>query len=510
MRLFLIGLIGLLVSGCAQVGFLSGGEKDEYAPVPNINPENGQTQFKGNSIEFTFNEYVTLNNPKENIFIMPQVDGIQTNLKKKTLTVSWTETLLPNTTYVLYLNNAAKDLHEGNDSLMTYVFSTGSEIDSLNYEVDVVDAWTNEPLKNVFVGLYADTATQSPLYFSRSNVQGQVRFTNLKSGTYKVRSFPDEDKDRKPNKIEKRGFRESMLILDSSVVDTLPVRLSAPENKKVRNAAFVGPGLIGVGASFPIEEAEFRIMGNLLPNRFVVHADSLLLSFCPDTLVRAELEVKHDFSTDTLRIAMSKREKEKTLTWKSETIKKGLAPHQRLELEINDLITSFNKENILIQDLADSSTIEVQTIRTEFNRLILEFDRKQRKSLELKLGPGAVTGACGKGSEPLQQTILLKSEKDFGSLAVKFLGDELPLIIELLNGNTVIERKQGSSMNSLHFNQLEPGEYSFRVIVDSNENGRWDVGEETENRQPERVLYFSTATKVRGNWESEVELDLNQ
>ena len=153
MRLFLIGLIGLLVSSCAQVGFLTGGEKDEYAPVPKTNPENSQTLFKGNSIEFTFNEYVTLNNPKENIFMMPQVDGIQTSLKKKTLTVSWTETLLPNTTYVLYLNNAVKDLREGNDSLMTYVFSTGSEIDSLNYENDVVDAWTNEPLKNVFVGL---------------------------------------------------------------------------------------------------------------------------------------------------------------------------------------------------------------------------------------------------------------------------------------------------------------------------------------------------------------------
>jgi hypothetical protein len=104
----------------------------------------------------------------------------------------------------------------------------------------------------------------------------------------------------------------------------------------------------------------------------------------------------------------------------------------------------------------------------------------------------------------------LKSEKDFGSLVVNFLGDEVPLIVELLNGNTIIEQKQSSSMNPLYFHHLEPAEYSFRVIVDSNENGRWDVGEETENRQPERVLYFSTVTKVRGNWESEVELDLNQ
>jgi hypothetical protein len=35
------------------------------------------------------------------------------------------------TTYAIYLNRTVKDVHEGNDTLITYVFSTGKWIDSI-------------------------------------------------------------------------------------------------------------------------------------------------------------------------------------------------------------------------------------------------------------------------------------------------------------------------------------------------------------------------------------------
>ncbi len=510
MRLFLVGSVITLLTGCAQVGVLSGGEKDETAPVPTTRPEQGQTQFTGNSIEFTFDEHVTLNNPKENIFMIPQVNGIQAVLKKKTLTVRWNETLLPNTTYVMYLNNAVKDIHEGNDSLMTYVFSTGEMIDSLRYEVELVDAWSNEAMKNIFIGLYSDTNTTSPLYFSRSNSRGQVQFTNLKSGSYTVRAFPDEDKDRKLNRSEMRGFRESTLVLDSSIIDTVPIRLSKPVELKARNPSFIGPGLIGVGAPFSLESARFEILGQQVTRILPIHSDSLLLGFCPDTLVRAELLVTHQYGSDTLRFSTPKREKEKPLIWKSEASKKGIGPHQNFEFELNDVITSLDKERIQLMDLTDSSSLEILSAQFDFNKIRIEFDRKNRKSVELKLSPGAVVGACGKPSEALQQVIQLKSEKDYGTLFVKFISDDRPLIVELMEGNSVVERKRCSSIEGIRFDRIEPAEYSFRVIHDQNNNGRWDVGDEAENRQPERVFYFTTTTKVRGNWESEVELDLSK
>ena len=113
----------LLLVSCAQIGTLTGGDEDLIAPIPsNITPPQETSHFSDNSVEFTFKEFVSLNNPQQNIFIVP-ADVIPTaSLTKKTLTVTWGDSLKPNTTYVLYLNNAVKDVSEGNDSLMTYVF----------------------------------------------------------------------------------------------------------------------------------------------------------------------------------------------------------------------------------------------------------------------------------------------------------------------------------------------------------------------------------------------------
>jgi hypothetical protein len=47
------------------------------------------------------------------------------------------------------------------------------------------------------------------------------------------------------------------------------------------------------------------------------------------------------------------------------------------------------------------------------------------------------------------------------------------------------------------------------VIDDKNNNGRWDTGDLKESIQPEQVYLFSTPSKVRANWEIEVELNAN-
>jgi hypothetical protein len=44
------------------------------------------------------------------------------------------------------------------------------------------------------------------------------------------------------------------------------------------------------------------------------------------------------------------------------------------------------------------------------------------------------------------------------------------------------------------------------VILDQNKNGVWDTGNLTLGSQPENVLWFSSPTKVRANWEVDVSL----
>ena len=55
---------------CANVVSPSGGPKDTIPPVVlSAMPENQSTNFQGKEIHITFDEYVVLNNPNNNIFI---------------------------------------------------------------------------------------------------------------------------------------------------------------------------------------------------------------------------------------------------------------------------------------------------------------------------------------------------------------------------------------------------------------------------------------------------------
>ena len=54
--------------------------------------------------------------------------------------------------------------------------------------------------------------------------------------------------------------------------------------------------------------------------------------------------------------------------------------------------------------------------------------------------------------------------------------------------------------------ELLPGEYSFRIILDINNNGRWDVGNLKSRTQAEKINAYTKPTKVRANWEIDLEL----
>jgi hypothetical protein len=50
---------------------------------------------------------------------------------------------------------------------------------------------------------------------------------------------------------------------------------------------------------------------------------------------------------------------------------------------------------------------------------------------------------------------------------------------------------------------LKPGNYLFKIIVDKNNNGKWDPGNYIKKLEPEPVTYFQKVINVRANWEIE-------
>ena len=127
------------------MGTITGGPRDETAPKPVeelMEPKNATTNYTGNSFVIPFDEYFQLNNPAQTIRMVPPHATVQAEMRKKTLYLSWEDTLEANTTYAIYLNGTVKDLTEGNDTTLQIVFSTGPVLDTTSYTLAIVDAFT--------------------------------------------------------------------------------------------------------------------------------------------------------------------------------------------------------------------------------------------------------------------------------------------------------------------------------------------------------------------------------
>ena len=168
--LILVGacLLPLFFPSCANTTQApSGGKKDTIPPlIIDIKPLPGAVNVpvEGASFVFTFNEYVTIKTPA-NIFLSPPLARQpKSRLRGRNLVVSFEEPLQPETTYTLSFTNAIADANEGNMFPgYTYVFSTGSKIDSMMITGTVVDCNTLAPVKDATVLLHRDLADSAAL-----------------------------------------------------------------------------------------------------------------------------------------------------------------------------------------------------------------------------------------------------------------------------------------------------------------------------------------------------------
>src|SRR5438045_5887840 len=109
--IFLLPKILVLTSGCAQIVAPTGGKRDSIPPVLlTANQPLRTTNFKGNRITLNFDEYIVVDQLRENLLVSPtpKLDPY-VDFKLKTVTIKLRDTLQPNTTYTIDLGNALKD-----------------------------------------------------------------------------------------------------------------------------------------------------------------------------------------------------------------------------------------------------------------------------------------------------------------------------------------------------------------------------------------------------------------
>lgn len=511
-RFYLIVLITLVVSSCAQVGTISGGDEDVVAPQPRtskVNPPNESTNFNSKRVEIPFDEFITLSNPSENIRIVPPHAVLKAEMKKKSLVISWEEELSPNTTYAIYINNAVKDITEGNDTIMQYVFSTGNELDSIKYAVKVIDAWTNLPVEKCIVGLF-DPVTNEIKNFTETTKNGEALLNYIKADNYQLFAFSDVNKDLVIQDHERVGFQiDRSVDINYSTIDTVPIRVFTPAPKpKIRTKKYIAPNSIVIGSTVPIVNEMIYLNGvQLNTNRYVKIKEDSLKLFLPesDVLVN-EVIITSDELIDTASVRSSVSKTPTAIIVTSLKSNNNFAPSEKVAFETNSFITGVDTSLIRVFLKKDSIYIHDYTYTLNHNVLTIDLDKSLYKELEFQFLKGAIR-CDGGDSEDQKVNCILNEERNYGSLDLNLSYYSSPVLLQVYHNNKPIKLLSiKDSYGNVSIEELEPGEYTFKIILDDNMNGKWDTGNKETYLQPEKVDLYTTPTKVRANWVVEATL----
>ncbi|PVX57883.1 Ig-like domain-containing protein [Hallella colorans] len=202
MLLVLFGALFLLVS-CAKMGSPDGGWYDETPPkVIGATPMDKGTNVNSRRIIIRFNEYITIDNPTQNVVVSPpQMEMPEIRGQGKRISVHLLDSLKPNTTYTVDFSNAIKDNNEGNPlGNYTYSFSTGDHIDTMEVSGYVLQADNLEPIQGMLVGLYSNLSDtifkkKPMLRVSRTDSRGHFVIKGIAPGKYRVYGLQDADGD---------------------------------------------------------------------------------------------------------------------------------------------------------------------------------------------------------------------------------------------------------------------------------------------------------------------------
>lgn len=108
----------------------------------------------------------------------------------------------------------------------------------------------------------------------------------------------------------------------------------------------------------------------------------------------------------------------------------------------------------------------------------------------------------GTMSGKLKQGLKVRSEDAYASLIMTISGMQgRHIIAQLLDGQGKTVKVSYTDNGQAEFYYLKPGKYFMRIIVDANNNKKWDTGNYDTSLQPEEVYYNPDEIECKAKWD---------
>jgi len=389
---------------------------------------------------------VQIQDLQQNLLVSPTpLKNPYIDFKLRSVTIRLRDTLEPNTTYTINLGNSIRDINENNAIKdFRYVFSTGASIDSLNFAGKVRDAETGKVDSTLIVLLYKN-------------------------------------------------------LDDSAVAKLKPkyiARLDGEGNFSFRNLSS------GEYKVYALKDTDGGRTYNSKTEMFAF-ADS-------------SVNVNNNTSAVALYAYAEEKDKpkivpaEKKLRYSTNILTKKQDILTDLSIEFNRTLKNFDKQKIFLTDTLNNIIKDVLvTIDSTSKNVLLKARWQQQADYKLIIEKDFATDSTGLAL-PKSDTIRFKTkgEADYGIVKLKFLNFDKtknPVLQFVQNNEVVVSYPLTSEIwNAPLFN---PGEYEMRILYDDNKNGKWDMGNFSQKKQPEKVYSIIQKLSVRENFEKDVDIE---
>lgn len=482
-----------------------------------------------------FDEYIRVDGYSSQLIVSPPLKKLpEYSLRGKKLIISWSDTLLPNTTYQFNFGRSVVDVNEGNvNSDLIYVFSTGDYIDSLSISGKVVNAKTNIPSEATAVMIYRGEADSLPIsgppdYFTLTDTAGNFKLKYLPEGDFKIVTLKEEGVNYIYNgPPEQFGFYDGRVyssLNDSTDLILLPIFIEKDTNQYIVSQKETDYGYYEIAFNISTKNLDVQFFD---PETEVLLDAISQINTTQDTIKswvmlpeRDNFEEAVVYIRDDTTFAdtaywyfeTNPRYKEKAeLKITPNTISNKLDLAKPLAFDFNNPIVEM--DTTLISLMEDSVQIFPNKIeRLKLNRQIsVSYPYKATSTYTIVARPGAFKDVFGIYNDSLSVTFNLRDSEYYGSLSVSISpsaknNPEEKKILQVLNTEgKVIASGNFTTSYEATFQRVTPGKYKLQVIFDENDNGIWDTGIYKKKIQPERLSFYPEEIEVRSNWEFEVE-----
>lgn len=447
------------IGGCANIVPPSGGPRDSIPPYAvYAKPKDSSIGIAPKEILISFNEYITTNALQEQLIVSPNIkNNPLVDQRLNMVRIRLSDSLNANTTYSFQFGNAIRDVNEGNIiQNYTYVFSTGAQIDTgkLYGKVQIAETGlVDSSLVAVLHPIYNDSAIfkDKPNYYTRINGKGIFEFKFLPAINFNIYIVPNDYTKRYDDSTKLFAFLNST-VTPARTKDSIQLYAFEASPKKEKKLATT------IGAKNTKKQSPVLKYSSNLEGNEKDFLSPLILNF--ETVIQLNDSFKIGI-TDTNLVQQA-----------GATV----------------LVNTQNKQQVAIDFPWEAGTdyklvLPQKSIQDSLSNFLVKADTLRFKT---------------------------KPESSYGTAILRINGfQQFEQPVLLLIQDQKVKFSYPITQNLLRIPLLPPGDYQLKLLMDANQNGRWDTGQFMGKKlQPELVRNLNLILNIRANWDNEMNLIL--